>query len=163
MEKDKEIKQERIIGMFVINDKNEMLVCKQVTGSFLQHNAWQAPYLSYNDTANSAIARAEQYLQDIGFDGELHEAFTLYPAIPTTPSQPLHCEHIIIALTRTGSQEPTLMSCTSKWIALKKLMCDIHEQPTNYTPWFKSALEGVTLFLKRTTSRAIDDQQPFTN
>ncbi len=140
----------RAIGMFIINEKGEMLLQKKTNG-LLEHQ-WDAPCFVHDDLSASSREVASKYLKQLGIDCELYEAFGV-GGIAATKG-----EHIIIGLTRTPHVNVGTQAGSYKWTHIKRVLQDVNEQSQNYAPWLRQSLEGVALYLKSYVSN-LDNAQ----
>ena len=145
---DSQKKQSRVIGIFIVNTKKEMLLQKRLQHSQQSQQLWQTPYLIHHESPIAPIITAQMYVDQLGINCELQEAFTLNQSKQQTTTQPNKGEHIIIAVVKELSTEKNQISSeTYRWIPINRVLQDIHENPQNYALWFKSTLEGVDLYL----------------
>lgn len=137
MQHDENIVHAQTIGIFIINNKSEMLLHKK---SSLTHLAtsWEPPSFIYHDTSTSSTHIAKLYVEQLGIECELHEAFS-----PAT-----HSNHIIIALIKEQTSQLHFATEAYKWMPISSVLHAIHEHPKQYASWFRAALEGIQLYLK---------------
>jgi hypothetical protein len=88
------------------------------------------------------------YVDQLGIECELHEAFT-FNQLAQHSNDPITCgNHIIIALTKTDDSQLHFATEAYKWMPITSVLHAIHEQPKHYASWFRGALEGIQLYLK---------------
>ena len=125
------------IGIFIINNKSEMLLHKKSSQTY-QATSWEPPYFVHHDGTTSPSDIAQLYVDQLGIECELHEAFS-----PAT-----HSNHIIIALTKEHGPQLHFATEAYKWMPIASVLHAIHDHSKQYASWFKSALEGIQLYLK---------------
>lgn len=143
-----ELKNQPPTGLFIINIAGELILQRKPFnhGGSTTYR-WESPHLPLLPTHETAHHAAQQLLDTLGIRAELHEAFTG----SSGSSSPRNAQHgrVIIALTTTEGTDTYRQTHTSsdcKPLAL--VVSDAHEHPQHYSPWLRTSLEGVELYLK---------------
>jgi isopentenyldiphosphate isomerase len=144
----------RAIGIFIINEKGEMLLQKKMNEKLQQQ--WDTPCFVHDDSVSSPRDAAQVYLKQLGIDCELYEAFGISPSYASGSAS--KGEHIIIGLTKSSFVDVDTQAGTYKWAHIKRVLQDANEQSQHYAPWLRQSLEGVALYLKSYLNNQESDQ-----
>jgi isopentenyl-diphosphate delta-isomerase len=147
--KDNQKKQSRIIGIFIVNNNKEMLLQKKLTSHQQAQQLWQTPYLIHHESPIAPITTAQIYVEKLGINCELQEAFTINQTInQSSKHRTNHGEHVIIAVVKETQNQRHTASDAYTWVPINHVLHDAHENPSKYAQWFRKTLEGVNLYLK---------------
>jgi len=143
----------KIIELFIINSKNEMLLHKAQGGQASKRAHWEVPYLGYDQTTQTPLEAAQEYLTGLGMVSDLYEAFTINDAQSPDHKPPAKGGRVIIAFVNADQPDLHFATDAYKWILFQTLLKNVHDDPSHYARWFRSALEGVALYLKNGKAR----------
>jgi isopentenyldiphosphate isomerase len=132
------------ISLFIINNKGEMLLNRKIDDLLPAKHQWAVPCFVHDDKTKSSQEIAHKHLRAYGLECNLYEVFSIAVSSQTHSGSG---EHIIIALT-PESQNAALRNNLHRWAHINKILQETHDYPSHYVPWFRSALEGVVLYLK---------------
>jgi len=132
------------ISLFIINNKGEMLLHKKADDHTPIRHQWAVPCFVHDDDTRTTQEIAHKHLRTYGLECNLYEVFSIAVSSPTHHGSG---EHIIIALTTTP-HHTTILNDLHRWAHINKILQETHDYPSRYVPWFRSALEGVVLYLK---------------
>jgi isopentenyl-diphosphate delta-isomerase len=144
-------KLHRAFSIFVFNDRNELLLQMRSNEKMLWGGFWTNTCCSHprkGESLEEAVHR--RIMEEMGFDCELKEIFKLpYHANFKNIGSEKEIDHVFIGR-YNGPIEPNPEEVADwKWISIEDLKKDIEENPDNYTPWFKIALNRVIDFVER--------------
>ena len=132
----------RAFSVFVINDKDELLLQQRAEGKYHSGGLWSNTCCSHPMPAESTLAAAHRRLQEeMGFDCELEPIFTLrYKADVGNDLIENEYDHIFfgrytgpVAINVDEVQDHQYMSIEN----LQKMMATV---PESFTPWLHLAL-----------------------
>ncbi|MFC2143768.1 isopentenyl-diphosphate Delta-isomerase [Candidatus Aenigmatarchaeota archaeon] len=138
-------KLHRAFSIFVFNNKKEMMLQKRAASKYHFGGLWTNTCCSHPRTDESIEETARKKLiQEMGFETELKELFTfIYKATSKNGLTEHELDHVLVGKF-DGEPEPNPEEADEwKWISLEEIERDVRENPDNYTPWFKIALEKV--------------------
>ena len=145
----------RAFSIFVINDKNEILLQKRSKYKLLWPLFWSNTCCSHpnakgakindaKDVKKDLIKQAEKRLkEEMGFSCGLKPIFKFqYQAVYKNIGS--ENELVAVLLGKYGGQKikPDLKEAAGfKWISLKDLINQIKKSPEEFTPWFKKIIK----------------------
>ncbi len=138
-------KLHRAFSIFVFNNKKEIMLQKRAASKYHFGGLWTNTCCSHPRTDEPIEETARKKLmQEMGFKTELRELFTfIYKATSENGLTEHELDHVLVGKF-DGEPEPNPEEADEwKWISLEELERDVRENPDNYTPWFKIALEKV--------------------
>lgn len=138
-------KLHRAFSVFIFNSKGEMLLQKRAGSKYHFGGLWTNTCCSHPHSDEPIEKTVHEKLkQEMGFDTELKEAFTfIYRAEFGNGLTEHELDHVFIGKF-DGEPQPNPEEADDwKWVNVEELQRDIKENPDNYTPWFRIALERV--------------------
>ncbi len=132
----------RAISVFVMNDKNELLLQQRAADKYHSGGLWSNTCCSHPMPAESTMAAAHRRLQEeMGFDCELEQIFTLrYKADVGNDLIENEYDHIFL-----GHYNGTVAANKEEvqdyqYITIENLEKMMQAVPESYTPWLHLAL-----------------------
>lgn len=139
-------KLHRAFSIFVFNSKGEVLLQQRAKAKHTFRSLWTNPCCSHPRKGEELQKAAHRKLkQEFGFDTELHEEFSfIYKATDKETNLTEHELDHVLTGKFDGVPKPNPDEIGDwKWVAPSKLKHDLAVHPENYTPWFKTAFEGL--------------------
>lgn len=138
-------KLHRAFSVFIFNSKGEMLLQKRAVSKYHFGGLWTNTCCSHPHPGDPIEKTVHEKLkQEMGFDIELKEVFTfIYRAEFDNGLTEHELDHVFIGKF-DGEPQPNPEEADDwKWVNVEELQRDVKENPDNYTPWFRIALERV--------------------
>lgn len=138
-------KLHRAFSVFVFNSKGELMLQKRAKSKYHFGGLWTNTCCSHPQPDEPIEETVHKKLQqEMGFDTDLREAFTFtYRAEHENGLTEHELDHVFIG-NFEGEPNPDPEEADDwKWISKEDIRKDVEEDPDNYTPWFRVALERV--------------------
>lgn len=135
----------RAFSVFVVNDKNEMLLQQRAEEKYHSSGLWSNACCSHPFPGESTLAAAHRRLQEeLGFDCPLTTAFHLrYCSAVNNGLTENEYDHIYTGL-YNGTVSPDRKEIMNvKYVSLNALEKWVNEEPEAFTLWFRMALPRV--------------------
>ena len=134
----------RAVSVFVFSQYGEHLLQKRAAQKYHCGGMWSNACCSHPRPGESVPDAAHRRLrEEMGFDCELEEVDPLVYRVAFDNGLVEHeYDHLFVG---TYDGEPTLNPDEVedwKWIGPAALLCELRENPGQYTHWFKLALDG---------------------
>lgn len=129
----------RAFSVFVINDKNEILLQQRALGKYHSPGLWTNTCCSHQRDGESNLDAGKRRLQEeMGFKTELEELFSFIYIAPFDNGLTEHeYDHVMVG-TYNQNPDPNPDEVAGyKWLTAADIKKDITEQPDQYTEWFK--------------------------
>lgn len=141
----------RAISVFILNDKNELLLQQRAIGKYHSGGLWTNTCCSHPLPAESTLAAAHRRLQEeMGFDTELKPVFTLrYKADVGNGLTENEYDHIY---TGRYNDAPVLNpeeALAFQYLPLENIASWLKEKPHEFTAWFHLAFPMFTDHLQQ--------------
>lgn len=144
-------KLHRAISIFVFNSNGETMLQRRAMGKYHTPGRWSNTCCSHpmpgEDVADAAHRRLSE---EMGFDCEMHEAFSfIYRAEVENGLTEHEYDHVFFG---TFEGEPRLNPdevMDYKWMGLDALKSEIEKKPKEFTPWLMIVLDRVIEKRKR--------------
>lgn len=140
----------RAFSVFVINDKNELMLQRRALSKYHSPGLWTNTCCSHpriNESYEEAAHR--RMMEEMGFDLDLKEEFSfIYKAEFDNGLTEHELDRVFVGY---GEQEPNINPeevDSWKWISIDELKIDIKNNPDNYTAWFKIIFEKFSEYFK---------------
>jgi isopentenyl-diphosphate delta-isomerase len=132
----------RAISVFVMNDKNELLLQQRAEGKYHSGGLWSNTCCSHPMPAESTMAAAHRRLQEeMGFDCELEPVFTLrYKADVGSSLIENEFDHIFYGNYNGPVQVNKDEVQDYQYISIENLEKMMKAVPESFTPWLHLAL-----------------------
>ncbi|MGE4346384.1 MAG: isopentenyl-diphosphate Delta-isomerase [Flavobacteriaceae bacterium] len=129
----------RAFSVFVLNDKNELMLQQRAAHKYHSPLLWTNTCCSHQRDGESNTQAGNRRLQEeMGFITELKELFSFIYKAPFDNGLTEHeLDHVMIGY---YSKEPIINSDeveTWKWMNIDEVRKDIQQNPDIYTAWFK--------------------------
>lgn len=148
-------KLHRAFSVFIFNSEGEMLLQKRAEGKYHSGGLWTNTCCSHPRPGEATKQAAERRLkEEMGFTCDLEEVFSFIYRAKFEDLTEHEYDHVLFGVCESETNiEPDPEEVGDwKWIARKDLERDVNENPDNYTPWFKRALNRV---MKEAQARGI--------
>ncbi len=132
----------RAFSILVFNDKNEILIHQRAFGKYHSPGLWTNTCCGHpneGETMETAVHRRLQ--EEMGFDCNLSHKFTFrYKAVFENGLTENEIDHVYIGIfNQTFSVNPDEVA-DYKWISVAQTKELIHQNPDNFTVWFKEIM-----------------------
>lgn len=140
-------KLHRAFSIFIFNSKGDMLIQQRDTGKYHCGGLWSNTCCSHprsDEILEGAIHRRLE--EEMGFDCDLHKVFKFtYKAEFSNGLTEHETDHVFVGVCDKTPVLNKEEAMDYRWISVPDLLEDISKNPDKYTPWFKIALEKLTL------------------
>jgi len=150
LEVHKQGKLHRAFSIFVFNSKKKLMLQKRAIGKYHCGGLWTNTCCSHPRVGENLEESTHRRLkEEMGFDCGLQKVFSfLYKSEFDNGLIENELDHVFV-----GKWDGTPVVSSEevsdwKWIEVEELRTDIKENPDNYTPWFKVALERVVSYIE---------------
>lgn len=142
----------RAFSVFIFNQKGEMLIHRRAHHKYHSGGLWTNACCSHpreNETPLEAAKR--RLVEEMGFVCDLEKAFEFkYKSKLDNNLTEHEYDHVFVGTYDDVPPFNTDEVADFKYIAVDKLINDIEQNPTNYTEWFKIAVNKVIEFKNKT-------------
>lgn len=140
----------RAFSVFVLNDKNELMLQQRAADKYHSPLLWANTCCSHQRENETNIEAGNRRLQEeMGFNTELKELFSFIYKAPFDNGLTEHeLDHVMIGY---YNGEPTINSDEVeawKWMDIDEVRKDIQQNPNIYTAWFKIIFDKFYHFLE---------------
>lgn len=132
----------RAFSVFVVNDKNEMLLQQRADGKYHSGGLWSNTCCSHPAPGESTMAAAHRRLQEeMGFDCEIEPIFTLrYKSDVGNGLIENEYDHIYVGRFNGSVHINAEEAKSYQYIEISKLEEWLKNEPEAFTAWFHLAL-----------------------
>jgi isopentenyl-diphosphate delta-isomerase len=129
----------RAFSVFVLNDKNEIMLQQRAAHKYHSPLLWTNTCCSHQRVGETNIEAGKRRLQEeMGFTTELKELFSFIYKAPFDNGLTEHeLDHVMIGYYNKEPQINADEVGNWKWMTAEEIKNDIVEEPDNYTAWFK--------------------------
>lgn len=133
----------RAFSIFVFNSKDELMLQRRAKTKYHTPGLWTNTCCSHpRDGEKLEEAVHRRLKEEMGFDCDLKEEFSfIYRAQFDNDLVEHEFDHVFIGKYDNEPNPNPGEADNWKWINIEELKKDIKENPDNYTPWFKIAVE----------------------
>jgi isopentenyl-diphosphate delta-isomerase len=129
----------RAFSVFVLNDKNEVMLQQRAAHKYHSPLLWTNTCCSHQRAGESNIGAGKRRLQEeMGFVVDLKELFYFIYKAPFDNGLTEHeLDHVMIGY---SNEEPIINKeevASWKWMSLEEIKEDMITSPSIYTEWFK--------------------------
>ena len=129
----------RAFSVFVLNDKNQLMLQQRASHKYHSPLLWTNTCCSHQRENETNIEAGNRRLQEeMGFTTELKELFSFIYKAPFDNGLTEHeLDHVMIGY---YNEEPVINPDEVedwKWLDMDKVRQDMEQNPENYTAWFK--------------------------
>jgi len=134
----------RAFSVFILNDKNELMLQKRANHKYHSPALWSNTCCSHQQKGESSIEAGERRLyEELGFKAQLEEMFTfIYKAEFDNGLTEHELDHVLIG---NYNGVPNLNSEEVedwKWVNIETVADDLRKNESVYTEWFKIVFEA---------------------
>ncbi len=132
----------RAFSILVFNDKNEILIHQRAFGKYHSPGLWTNTCCGHPNEGEIMETAVHRRLQEeMGFDCNLSHKFTFrYKAVFENGLTENEIDHVYIGIfNQTFSVNPDEVA-DYKWISVAQTKELIHQNPDNFTVWFKEIM-----------------------
>lgn len=140
----------RAFSVFVLNDKNELMLQQRASHKYHSPLLWTNTCCSHQRENETNIQAGNRRLfEEMGFSTELKELFSFIYKAPFDNGLTEHeLDHVMIGY---YNGEPTINPDEVeawKWLDIDEVRRDIEQNPEQYTAWFKIIFDKFYHFLE---------------
>ncbi len=140
----------RAFSIFVLNDKNEVMLQQRASHKYHSPLLWTNTCCSHQRVGETNIQAGTRRLQEeMGFVTEIKELFHFIYKAPFDNGLTEHeLDHVMIGY---SNQEPQINQdevASWKWMSTEDIKKDISESPELYTEWFKIIFQKFDHYLE---------------
>lgn len=133
----------RAFSVFVFNKKGELMLQRRALSKYHSPGLWTNTCCSHPRPGEETVDAAHRrLLEEMGFDCDLEWKFSFIYKAPFDNGLTEHeFDHVFFG---TYDHEPFINRDEAeawKWIKIDDLLADVKKNPSNYTVWFRIALE----------------------
>lgn len=139
----------RAFSICVFNNKNELLLQQRAIEKYHSGGLWTNTCCSHPRPGEALLAAAHRrLLEEMGFDCELHAAFSfVYHAVLDKGLTEHELDHVIIGKYEAEPLPNPDEVMNYKWMSLEDIKHDMKNSPENYTEWFKICFQELCEFM----------------
>ncbi|MHC5202641.1 isopentenyl-diphosphate Delta-isomerase [Myroides sp. LJL119] len=135
----KEALLHRAFSVFVLNDKNEIMLQQRAAHKYHSPLLWANTCCSHQRQGETNIQAGKRRMrEEMGFDLDLKDVFNFIYKAPFDNGLTEHeLDHVMIGY---SNQDPIINPeevADWKWMGIEDIKKDISENPQVYTEWFK--------------------------
>ncbi|WP_418263844.1 isopentenyl-diphosphate Delta-isomerase [Flavobacterium faecale] len=140
----------RAFSVFVLNDKNEMMLQQRAAHKYHSPLLWTNTCCSHQREGETNLeAGSRRLYEEMGFETELKELFHFIYKAPFDNGLTEHeLDHVMIGYYNEAPIINTDEVQDWKWMAIEAVQKDIKSNPDSYTVWFKIIFEEFYHFLE---------------
>ncbi len=143
MEAHEKAELHRAFSVFVLNDRNEIMLQQRASHKYHSPQLWTNTCCSHQRVGESNIEAGRRRLQEeMGFETDLKELFSFIYKAPFDNGLTEHeFDHVMIGYYNDQPKINRDEVADWKWMAPSKVKADMVENPEIYTAWFKIIFE----------------------
>ena len=133
----------RAFSVFIVNNKNELLLQQRATIKYHSPGLWTNTCCSHQREGETTLAAGKRRLkEEMGMEVPLKELFTFIYKAPFDNGLTEHeLDHVLLGY----SEVPPVINLEEveawKWVSIHTVSEDIKKHPEVYTAWFKIIFE----------------------
>lgn len=129
----------RAFSVFVLNDKNEIMLQQRAAGKYHSPLLWTNTCCSHQREGETNIQAGKRRLQEeMGFSVELKELFSFIYKAPFDNGLTEHeLDHVMVGYSNNAPAINKEEVEDWKWMGIEAVKEDMQQQPGIYTEWFK--------------------------
>ncbi|WP_041567083.1 isopentenyl-diphosphate Delta-isomerase [Nonlabens dokdonensis] len=133
----------RAFSVFVVNDKNEIMLQQRALGKYHSPGLWTNTCCSHQREGETNIeAGKRRLMEEMGFVTELEELFHFIYIAPFDNGLTEHeLDHVMIGQYNDAPNINPDEVASYKWMTAQDIKDDMERQPDIYTEWFKIIFE----------------------
>lgn len=140
----------RAFSVFVLNDKNEIMLQQRAANKYHSPLLWTNTCCSHQREGETNIQAGKRRLfEEMGFDTELKELFSFIYKAPFDNGLTEHeFDHVMIGYSNQPPQINIEEVESWKWMKIEDIKADMLVNPQVYTAWFKIIFEKFYHYLE---------------
>lgn len=129
----------RAFSVFILNDKNEIMLQQRAAGKYHSPLLWTNTCCSHQRKGETNVdAGSRRLFEEMGFKTELKELFHFIYKAPFDNGLTEHeFDHVMIGYYNEDPKINTEEAESWKWMAIEAVKTDMQSNPEIYTVWFK--------------------------
>lgn len=135
----------RAFSIFLFNENGELLLQQRAENKYHGAGLWTNACCSHPQwNEDIKVAAIERLAYEMGMTCELDYVFSfIYHTAVENDLIEHEYDHVFVGYTNTNPTPNPAEVQNYKWVNPESLLLDIHENPANYTFWFRSAINEV--------------------
>lgn len=140
----------RAFSVFILNDKNEVMLQQRAAHKYHSPMLWTNTCCSHQRDGESNIAAGQRRLQEeMGFSVPLKELFSFIYKAPFDNGLTEHeYDHVLIGYSNNAPEINPDEVASWKWMSIENIKEDMKKQPAVYTEWFKIIFDQFYHFIE---------------
>lgn len=140
----------RAFSVFILNDKNEVMLQQRAAHKYHSPMLWTNTCCSHQRDGESNIAAGQRRLQEeMGFSVPLKELFSFIYKAPFDNGLTEHeYDHVLVGYSNNAPEINTDEVASWKWMSIESIKEDMKKQPAVYTEWFKIIFDQFYHFIE---------------
>lgn len=133
----------RAFSVFLINDKDEILLQQRALSKYHSPGLWTNTCCSHQRDGEANIdAGKRRLMEEMGMKADLKELFHFIYIAPFDNGLTEHeLDHVMVGYSNENPQINPEEVASYKWMTANDIKTDIEKQPDLYTAWFKIIFE----------------------
>lgn len=133
----------RAFSVFIINDKEEILLQQRALSKYHSPGLWTNTCCSHQrDGENNIEAGKRRLMEEMGMQADLKELFHFIYIAPFDNGLTEHeLDHVMVGYSNENPNINPDEVASFKWVTATDIKKDIENQPHLYTAWFKIIFE----------------------
>jgi isopentenyl-diphosphate delta-isomerase len=135
----------RAVSVFMINDRNELLLQKRAVGKYHTPEKWSNTCCTHPSPGEVPLAAAQRRLiEEMGFVATLTEVFTfLYQAKVGNGLSENEFDHVFIGVSDQDPKPNPAEVSDWKWESISEIKQELIKNPDEYSPWLRLCFDKV--------------------
>ena len=140
----------RAFSVFILNDKNEVMLQQRAAHKYHSPMLWTNTCCSHQRDGESNIAAGQRRLQEeMGFSVPLKELFSFIYKAPFDNGLTEHeYDHVLVGYSNNAPEINPDEVASWKWMSIENIKEDMKKQPAVYTEWFKIIFDQFYHFIE---------------
>ena len=140
----------RAFSVFVINDKNEIMLQQRAAHKYHSPLLWTNTCCSHQRSGETNIQAGKRRLQEeMGFSVELKELFSFIYKAPFDNGLTEHeLDHVMVGYSNQNPEINKDEAEAWKWMGISEIKEDMKRRPEIYTEWFKIIFDEFYHFIE---------------
>lgn len=140
----------RAFSVFVINDKNEIMLQQRAAHKYHSPLLWTNTCCSHQRSGETNIQAGKRRLQEeMGFSVELKELFSFIYKAPFDNGLTEHeLDHVMVGYSNQNPEINKDEVEAWKWMGISEIKEDMKRRPEIYTEWFKIIFDEFYHFIE---------------
>lgn len=150
MQAHEEARLHRAFSVFILNDKNEIMLQQRAAHKYHSPLLWTNTCCSHQRDGESNLEAGKRRLQEeMGFTVELKELFSFIYKAPFDNGLTEHeLDHVMVGYFSNNPIINPEEVESWKWMSIEAIKQDMNSNPDNYTAWFKIIFDKFYHFIE---------------